>query len=198
MTMRKIACPKNSQLDNENGSVIVAALFILVIVTILGITATNTSTLELQIAANDQFLKTAFYHADSAVYGTAKLISHKVNRSGKVDPGAGGDAPGITYLSAATDPADDFYRQIAGFDAYDNALDVNFNAGGIDSEADVRRSHQAHVAGGGAEFATGAEGVGPSAIAIYYDVNTSGYSNRGTSRDLMATYRKMVGVPGGL
>jgi Tfp pilus assembly protein PilX len=37
-------------------------LFILVMVTILGITPTNTSTLELQIASNDQFIKMAFYN----------------------------------------------------------------------------------------------------------------------------------------
>jgi Tfp pilus assembly protein PilX len=49
-------------LNNENGSVIVAAMFILVMVTILGIAASNTSTLELQIASNDQFVKMAFYN----------------------------------------------------------------------------------------------------------------------------------------
>ena len=190
--------PNRSPLANENGSVMVAALFILVIVTILGITATNTTTVELQIAANDQFIKAAFYNADSAIHGTSKLISHAVNRSGKVASGTGNEAPGVTYLSAEADPAEDFYRQVAGFDAYDNLPDIEFDAGGIDSQADVQRVRQAHVAGGGAEFATGAEGVGPSAVAIYYDVNSSGFSNRQTTQNLMASYRKMVGVPGGL
>ncbi len=196
--MKATNASHESPLANENGSVIVAALFILVIVTILGVTATNTTTFEQQLAANDQYIKTAFYNADSAIYGTAKLISQAVNRSGKVDSGTDNDAPGVTYLSAEADPAGDFYRQIAGFDVYDNLMDVDFGAGGINSRADTQRVRQAHVAGGGAEFATGAEGVGPSAIAIYYDVNSSGFSNRQSTRDLMASYRKMVGVPGGL
>jgi len=189
-----------SILNNENGSTIIAALFILVVLTLIGITATNTSTLELQIASNDQSIKMAFYNADSAVYGTSKLVSHAINRSEQVDAGSGNDAPGITYLSTA----EDFYRQIAGFDVYDDLMDVDFNIGGINSQADARRVRQQHMAGGGAEFATGSEGVGPSAIAIFYDVNTSGFShqptagNRQTTSNLTAAYRKMVGVPGGL
>ena len=185
-------------LQNEDGSVIVAAIFILVVVTILGIAATNTATLELQIASNDQFLKMAFYNADSAVYGTSKLVSHATNRGAKVDSGTGNDAPGIAYLSTAADPAEDFYRQIAGFDVYVSAEDLDFTPGGINARADARRVRAVHVAGGGAEFATGAEGVGPSAIAIQYDVNTGGFSNRNTTSNLTAGYRKMVGVPGGL
>ena len=188
----------SSPLNNEKGSVIVAALFILVIVTILGIAASNTSTLELQIASNDQFIKMAFYNADSAVYGTCKLISHAINRSEAIAAGTGSDAPGVTYLpTTATNPDVDFYNQIAGYNEYDSSPDIDF-APGIDSQADARRDRQQHMAGGGAEFATGSEGVGPSAIAIFYDVNTSGFSNRQATSNLMASYRKMVGIPGGL
>jgi Tfp pilus assembly protein PilX len=187
-----------SPLNNEQGSVIVAAIFILVIVTILGIAASNTSTLELQIASNDQFVKMAFYNSDSAVWGTSKLISRAVNASTKVEAGTGNEAPGIAYISSVSDPAEEFYRQITGYDVYVSTDDIDFNPGGIDARADARRVRQEHVAGGGAEFATGSEGVGPSAIAIYYDVNTGGFSNRQTTSNLTAAYRKMVGIPGGL
>jgi type IV pilus assembly PilX-like protein len=192
--MKRFADSIRSPLNNENGSVIIAAIFILVVLTILGIAASNTSTLELQIASNDQFMKMAFYNADSALYGTSKLISHAINRSDAVAAGAGNDAPGVQYLSTAGD----FYRQIAGFDVYDDSMDVDFETGGIDSQADARRDRQQQMAGGGAEFATGSEGVGPSAIAIFYDVNSSGFSNRQTTSNLTAAYRKMVGIPGGL
>lgn len=181
-------------LGNQNGSVMVAALCILVMVTILGITASNTSTVEQQIAANDQFIKMSFYNADGALYGTSKLISLAVNESGQIDSGTGNDAPGLTYFSSASN----FYRQIAGFDQYDGAMDVDFNAGGIDAEADARRDRQGHVSGGGAEFASGSEGVGANMVAIYYEIESSGFSNRNTTSDLSATYRKIVGGPGGL
>lgn len=196
--MKRYANKIRLRVNNENGSVIVVALFILVVVTLLGITATNTSTLELQIAANDQFIKMAFYNADGAVYGTSKLISHAINRSEKIDAGSGNDAPGITYLSTlTTDPAEDFYRQVAGYNVYDNSTDIDFNPGGINSQADARLDHRMHMEGGGAEFVTGAEGVGPSAIAIFYEIASDGFSNRQTTRSLDATYRKVIG-PGGL
>jgi hypothetical protein len=91
-----------------------------------------------------------------------------------------------------------FIARLAGYDVYVSTEDIDFNPGGIDARADARRVRQEHVAGGGAEFATGSEGVGPSAIAIYYDVNTGGFSNRQTTSNLTAAYRKMVGIPGGL
>ena len=54
-----------NQLKNENGSVIVVALIILVLLTILGIASTNTSTLEVRIATNSQDHQLDFYVADS-------------------------------------------------------------------------------------------------------------------------------------
>jgi Tfp pilus assembly protein PilX len=194
--------PLNSiklSVNNENGSVIVVALFILVMVTILGITATNTSTLELQIASNDQFIKMAFYNADSAVSGTSKLISQRSTEAGWLL-----QAPETMPRGSPTSPLPQqilltiFTARLAGYDVYTSTQDLDFTPGGINARADARRVRQAHVAGGGAEFATGAEGVGPSAIAIYYDVNTGGFSNRQTTSNLTAAYRKMVGIPGGL
>jgi hypothetical protein len=188
-----------SPLNNEQGSVIVAAIFILVIVTILGIAASNTSTLELQIASNDQFVKMAFYNCGQRRLGDFQTdLAMRSTASTKVEAGTGNEAPGIAYISSVSDPAEEFYRQITGYDVYVSTDDIDFNPGGIDARADARRVRQEHVAGGGAEFATGSEGVGPSAIAIYYDVNTGGFSNRQTTSNLTAAYRKMVGIPGGL
>ena len=188
-----LRCP----LRNESGSVIIAAIFILVLVTILGVVATNTTTLELEIAANDQFMKMAFYNSDSALYGTSKLISHAVNRSEGLAAG-GTDAPGIGYLSASADAADEFYRQVAGFDVYNDAKDIDFINGGIDADADAQRIRQGYADGTGSEFGTGSEGLGVQGIAIFYDINTSGFSNRQTTSNLTGAYRKLIGVPGGL
>lgn len=197
--MKPFSLTLRSVLDNQDGSVIVAAMLILVVVTLLGITATNTSTVELQIASNDQFAKMAFFNADGAIYGSAKLISHAINQSDKVIEGSGGDAPGLIYLpDTASDPDDDFYRQIMAFEAYDAAPDIDFNQGGIDAIAEVRRDREGYVSGSGVEFASAAEGVGYSAIAVYYDINTIGSSNRQTNKNLNAYYRKLVGVAGGL
>ena len=52
-------CPKT-----ENGSITVLALILLALLTLLGISATMTSSLEVQIAGNDDRHKKAFYEAD--------------------------------------------------------------------------------------------------------------------------------------
>lgn len=56
-----------SRLRDEKGSTLVLALMILVILTLIGIAATNTSTIEIQIAGNERAYKEAFFKADAGV-----------------------------------------------------------------------------------------------------------------------------------
>jgi hypothetical protein len=53
--------------DNEQGSVLLLALLILFAVTMLGIFSTNTSTIEIQVAANNAYHKKAFYAAEAGI-----------------------------------------------------------------------------------------------------------------------------------
>ena len=106
---------------NETGSVtIIAALMILVILTLIGISATSTTVVELQIAANDQFHKIAFYNADSGLYGSPKVVSAVVNDSAPVPVGGGTIATGVAYVAPTTSMI--FYRQVMGYAA------LQFNA----------------------------------------------------------------------
>ena len=50
----------------EEGSVLVVALLILVLLTIIGLAATNTSKIELNISGNEKLHKMAFYAAEAA------------------------------------------------------------------------------------------------------------------------------------
>jgi len=50
---------------NDRGSALVLALLILVLLTLMGISATTTSTIEVQMAGNDKFHEMAFYAAES-------------------------------------------------------------------------------------------------------------------------------------
>ena len=56
---------KTAILKRDDGSVIVAALMILVLLTIIGISAIGTSNTELNITSNVQLHKTAFFTAES-------------------------------------------------------------------------------------------------------------------------------------
>jgi len=57
---------KISLLTNENGSVIVLALIMLVLLTLLGMAVTRTSSIEVQIASNDRQAVKSLYQAESA------------------------------------------------------------------------------------------------------------------------------------
>lgn len=54
------------QLKNEEGSVIVVALIIMVLLLVMGISATNMSSIELQILRNTIIYKQTFYIAEAA------------------------------------------------------------------------------------------------------------------------------------
>ena len=54
-------------IKNENGSVLIIALIMLVLLTLLGIAATSTSNVELQISGNERNFKRAFFAANSGI-----------------------------------------------------------------------------------------------------------------------------------
>lgn len=53
--------------NNQNGSALITAVLILMVVTVLGIVATKTSTIELRIAAQDKFHKMTWFATDATV-----------------------------------------------------------------------------------------------------------------------------------
>jgi len=68
----------NSPLNNNRGSALVVALLMLVVLTLIGISATTTTTFELQIAGNDKLYKRAFYAADGATEMGGELIEQNI------------------------------------------------------------------------------------------------------------------------
>jgi len=145
------------QLRNEEGSVIVVALMILVVLTIIGISATDTTTVELQIATNDKFHKIAFYHADAGVYAIAKVASQAVNE--KSSPTL---APPLYYIEVdingdyqESSTSNTFYRELAGHDPNDSDRDIRLTLATYNIDVDVTRIKAVTVVGGGAEFASG-------------------------------------------
>jgi hypothetical protein len=186
--------------NNEDGSVLVIALLILVFLTIIGISATTTTNIELQIAGNEKFHKIAFYHADSGVYTTPKLISGCIDSGSEINIGSGTTEPDIRYSTGSSSTL--FYGQVMGYDTYDGGTkDIEFTLSGFDVGVDVRRDRAENLAGGAVEFAAGAEGIGSGSgggVAIYYEMNSSGNGPANSISNVSAFYRKVVGVPGGL
>ena len=61
-----------SKLNNEDGSVLILALIMLVLLTLIGISATTTSMIENKIAGNERVYKRNLYSAEAAVMQCAQ------------------------------------------------------------------------------------------------------------------------------
>ena len=78
--------------------------------------------------------------------------------------------------------------------------DLKFVLGGESVEVDVQRDRVENLAGGGAEFSSGAEGIGSGSaggFATYFDLDSFGDGPNNATSNIGAEYRK-VDTPGGL
>lgn len=69
-------------ISNEQGFVLITSLLMLVVLMIIGIAATNTTTIELQISGNDKAAKQTFYQADGGTQVGAELVEDAIERAG--------------------------------------------------------------------------------------------------------------------
>lgn len=105
---------------DEQGFVLVITMMILVILTIIGMAALDSSTFEVKIASNDRWSKVAFNLADGSVYSSSKLITEAIRAA--ADPSHGTVAfTGFNIEKdddstvAAPHAADDFYKVVMGY-----------------------------------------------------------------------------------
>ncbi len=80
------------KLGNESGFVLVLALVLMVVLVIIGISATNTTVFELQTAGNDRSGKSTFYAAEGGLEVGTELIEQSI-----------WDFPGTTLTQTGTD-----------------------------------------------------------------------------------------------
>lgn len=66
------------ELGDEGGYVLVGALLILVLLTLLGLSATTSTNLEIQVAASDRTHKETFYTADGGTEIGAELVEQSI------------------------------------------------------------------------------------------------------------------------
>jgi len=66
----------NNTINNEHGFVLITSLLMLTVLMIIGIAATNTTTIELQISGNDKLAKQNFYNAEAAAMECAQRLEN--------------------------------------------------------------------------------------------------------------------------
>ncbi len=65
---------KRSMLKNEDGSIMVIGMLMLVMLTLIGVSATTTSNIESQISSNERQYKRDFFRAEAAAMRTLQLL----------------------------------------------------------------------------------------------------------------------------
>lgn len=179
---------------------ILMAMLLLVILTIMGITSTNTSVIENRIAVNEHLHKTAFYHADSGIYTTAKLVGWTVDEGDTI---VFDDDLIIEYDGRYLD-GKDFYDQITGLDdaGYDAGIaDIQYVLENGVVRADIRfmGTSASGLPEGGVVFGEGATAhAGGQEISVYFRIFSEGTAQRNSLATLSAGYQKVLGVAGGL
>ncbi len=95
-------------LKNEDGIALITALMLLVLLTLLGMAATTTSVLEIQIAGNDRDYKQNFYRAETAAYEAARDMGIASNGDNPIKQleGQDGGLQWVTLDKDATDSTD--------------------------------------------------------------------------------------------
>ncbi|MBN1102586.1 MAG: pilus assembly PilX N-terminal domain-containing protein [Deltaproteobacteria bacterium] len=71
-----------SRNNNEEGTVLIVALLMLVMLTVIGISASTISNIEIQIAGNEKFYKIAFFSADGGTEAGAELLEQGIDKRG--------------------------------------------------------------------------------------------------------------------
>ncbi len=204
-----------NHVENEHGSVIAIIMIVLVLLTVIGIGATNMSITEQKIAGNDKNHKIAFYHVESGPYGMAKWIS-RILKEDKVSKDIDGEGDGLSdthRFKYLVEDSEDTYREVNNFDHSDNETDdlhyemttgVKGSDGAVKAvtssvNAYLNKGKTSHDRGGGAEFGTGVRGVGEqAAIEIPYWFTAYTASTGGARAAVSAEYLKKLGMPGGL
>lgn len=173
---------------NEKGAALITVLLILALFTIIGISATNISTVEQQIATNDKQHKIVLYHTDAGLSAFAKLVN-KAYRERALPP------INETDLVLLGD-AEDIYDQLKGFVDYDLGVsDLQYEMDGTLVAMDINRWGTGMGEGGGQsmEFITGAKDAatgGGGGATQYFRIRAVGQSSQKTKSTLSVNYIK--------
>jgi hypothetical protein len=197
--------------DQQQGAVLVIAILILLIMTVVGIYAVTTSTIETKITGFEREFKEAFFIADSGEpigIEVTKAIIHNVPTTVSDLPAPWNDSGLIDDdLFTGSDP-EIFTDDRDTVDNPDNDPDIDSQGAGnnlgfpnrVRLKVDIDRLASYQMSGGATEFGSGYEGIGQGGggdIAILYEIDSIGRYTSNAESAIEAGYRHVVSMPGG-
>jgi hypothetical protein len=197
--------------QSQQGAALVMAIMILLILTVLGIYAVTTSTLETKMAGSERAYKVAFYTADTGepvgVNIIKEIILNAATSSSDLSAPWKDIVQDSSHLFSDNEIFTDGKRDIDSVtDAIPNVIASGSILGlpeknNVELWMDIDRLSAYQMTGGATQFASGYEGIGSGgggSIGVAYAIDSLGrYTLMGTQSRIEAGYRYVVGVPGG-
>ena len=181
-------------MKNEQGMILVLAIFMLALLSMIGMSALMTSTVEMNITGNERSHRILFYEAESCLTLASEIIEQNQGYSTSLeslflsntnykisDTGFLLEANDVTGTSDIWTKDNQLDELNWGEEADDpcEECDLEF-LGGINAIVDVDRVKTSHLAGSGAEFGAGDEGAASAMEAILFNIDCE--SRYGTGR----------------
>jgi hypothetical protein len=198
------------RVNTEQGTAIIMALLILLVLSVIGVYSVSTSTVETKITGVEQGFQEAFYTADSGepigIYITKRILhDDPQNVSALGSPWS--SVVNANLLGASgrlfTNSTRDMMEPQAGTASISSA--GNSAALGLPDYVlllvDIDRLQSQFLPGGGVEFAAGYESIGQGGgggVGVLYSVDSLGtYGLRGAESRVYVGYLYVPGLAGG-
>jgi hypothetical protein len=209
--------PRGFDADFQRGTAIIMAMLILLVLSVIGVYAVSTSTVETKITGVEQGFQEAFYTADAGepvgTYVTKQILHYDPQTSSDLASALGTQFPSSIVNSTLYTSGKlfnnlttrDLSEPQPGTTADINAALTSSVALGLPAYVQllikIDRLQSMTMPGGGVEFASGYEGVGlggGGGVAVLYGVDSVGrYGLRGAESRVNVGYRYVPGVAGG-
>ncbi len=199
-------------ISNEDGSVVFVAIVILILLTLMGISATNTSTIEVLIAGNENLHKEAFYFADGSTDVGLELLEQNLacpvgfsSDNLLIPPNNAVKVIDRDFWLQTTPPASPFSCEHIGND--DNNT-TNAGSRDICIPNDDSQPHSNMLFYGNTVMSTGSsimmaagyEGKGKGSASggayLLFNVYTRHFGKKGSKVLLMTLWRHVIGMEG--
>jgi Tfp pilus assembly protein PilX len=170
-------------LKNEDGTVLIVALLMLILLTVVGISASTISSIDIQIAGNEKLYKTVFYAADGGTEAGSELLEKNIDTR----------AFTTTTIGNATIYNNDFWAQTAMPASNDAIIPITNPTGNIGL---MIWGNSALSTGGAIQLVAGYEGKGKGASGsgayLVHDIRSEATTQAAAKATVRARWRHMI------
>jgi Tfp pilus assembly protein PilX len=195
-TQKNNLCSVFCVLYSEKGMVLIVSLLLLLVATVVGITALSTSTTKVMIAGNQRLSEINFSYADSGVSVSSPILTDTAFNGAVGASYTGLVIAGSNFLNEVTgalprDPDCAVLSTTCGI----AAPDIRYTIGATTVSVDVDYLYTTYTTGSAIEFASGYEGLGKGAGSggsqTNYSINSYGVDSAasGSVTGIGALYR---------